>query len=225
MVARIISILVLISITSDLFAIDPTKNGIFRIYTPDGAQGTAVVIHQDDKITYYGTAWHVVALGETSNKTVYAGYAYKLGNDATDDIPQAKVTNVDFDADIALLESPTGKHKYTVLPLSPVDGVSTIGAEYAPSTVRASFIGFASGKLRKTSGIVSFVHSNEVYSDAVVMPGMSGGAMILDDKIVGIISGGSAWYPAEDGKRNVTWPARCGAGSRLKQMLESVINK
>jgi hypothetical protein len=54
---------------------------------------------------------------------------------------------------------------------------------------------------------------------------MSGGAMILDDKIVGIISGGNAWYPAEDGKHNVTWPARCGAGSRLKQMLESVINK
>lgn len=202
------------------FGIDPETNGVFRIRTPEQAQGTAFVLEQVGDKTYLGTAAHVVL---RDNGNMFTGAAYTLENDTIKDMPNAKVVAVDTKADLAVLLCST-KRQFKPLPLGSVERnskVDKVGFAYRPSGLQIDFFGYASGAWLKTSGIVSFAYENSVYSDSVVAPGQSGGPVVLNDEIVGVVSGGSAWHTAaEDPERNVTWPARAGSARRLKEILD-----
>ncbi len=213
-------ILFIVLLGNLVFGIDPDKNGVFRIRTPEQAQGTAFVLEQVGDKTYLGTAAHVVL---TDSGNMFQGSVYTLENDTVKDMPNAKVVAVDKKADLAVLLCST-KRQFKPMPLGSVERnskVDKVGFSYRPSGLQINFFGFANGAWLKTSGIVSFAYENYIHSDSVVSPGQSGGPVLLNDEIVGVVSGGSAWYtPIEDVERSVTWPARAGSARRLKEILE-----
>jgi hypothetical protein len=213
-------LLAFLFLASQAMAVDPEKNGIFRIRTPEQSQGTAFAIEQIGDKVYLGTAAHVVLRDDGK---MFAGETYTLENDTIKDMPNAKVSAVDVKADVAVIQCTTSK-RFELLALVDVaedQRVDKIGFSYQPSNVKITFYGFGSGNWLETSGKVSFTTRESVYSDSVVASGQSGGPAVIDTGIVGVVSGGSEWHKAtEDATRNVTWPARAGSARRLKELLE-----
>ena len=213
-------LLAFLFLASQAMAIDPERNGVFRIRTPEQSQGTAFAIEQIGDKVYLGTAAHVVL---RDDGRMFQGNSYTLENDTIKDMPNAKVSAVDVKADVAVIQCTTSK-RFELLALVDVAEdlrVDKIGFSYQPSNVKITFYGFGSGNWLETSGKVSFVAKESVYSDSAVAPGQSGGPAVIDTGIVGVVSGGSEWYPAaEHTERNVTWPARAGSARRLKELLE-----
>jgi hypothetical protein len=202
------------------WAIDPDENGVFRLICPDLAKGTCFVIAQDGDTLYLGTAYHVV---EVNGNSVHQGNAYTVENDLIKDIPKAKVVAVDFKADLAVLRTTTTR-KFTILPLATVEGmkdVNKIGFAYRPSDKEVFGFGYANGDWMKTFGKLCFADKNQVYSNGISVPGQSGGPATLDNKIIGVISGGNEWYRDDQHPEvNVTWPTRLGSAKRLKEILD-----
>ena len=67
-------------------------------------------------------------------------------------------------------------------------------------------IEFVGRNRRKYSGEASILcYPNQSWMDAVAMPGDSGGAVLLDGRLAGVISGGVLWAPNEPQR---TWPTR-----------------
>jgi len=213
-------LLAFLFIASQAMAVDPERNGVFRIRTPEQSQGTAFAIEQIGDKVYLGTAAHVVLM---DNGMMFQGNSYTLENDTIKDMPNAKVSAVDVKADVAVIQCTTSK-RFELLALVDVAEdlrVDKIGFSYQPSNVKVTFYGFGSGNWLETSGKVSFAAKDSVYSDSSVAPGQSGGPAVIDTGIIGVVSGGSEWHKAtEDQERNVTWPARAGSARRLKELLE-----
>lgn len=213
-------LLAFLFLASQAMAIDPAVNGVFRIRTPEQSQGTAFAIEQIGDKVYLGTAAHVVLRDDGK---MFQGNSYTLENDTIKDMPNAKVSAVDVKADVAVIQCTTSK-RFELLALVDVAEdlrVDKIGFSYQPSNVRVVFYGFGSGNWLETSGNVAFAAKDEVYANSTVAPGQSGGPAVIDTGIIGVVSGGSAWFPAsEDATRNVTWPARAGSARRLKELLE-----
>lgn len=79
-------------------------------------------------------------------------------------------------------------------------------------------ISFVGRGRRKFSGEVScLAFPNEIWSDVVFMPGDSGGSVLLDGKLVGVISGGLMWSPNEPQR---TWPGRSNNTQPLKAIYD-----
>jgi hypothetical protein len=213
-------LLAFLFLASQAMAVDPEKNGVFRIRTPEQSQGTAFAIEQIGGKVYLGTAAHVVLRDDGK---MFQGSSYTLENDTIKDMPNAKVSAVDVKADVAVIQCTTSK-RFELLALVDVAEdlrVDKIGFSYRPSSLTVTFYGFGSGNWLETSGKVSFTTRESVYSDSVCAPGQSGGPAVIDTGIIGVVSGGSEWYPAaEHTERNVTWPARAGSARRLKELLE-----
>ena len=213
-------LLAFLFLASQAMAVDPEKNGVFRIRTPEQSQGTAFAIEQIGDKVYLGTAAHVVLRDDGK---MFQGNSYTLENDTIKDMPNAKVSAVDVKADVAVIQCTTSK-RFELLALVDVAEdlrVDKIGFSYQPSNVKITFYGFGSGNWLETSGKVSFTTRESVYSDSVVASGQSGGPAVIDTGIIGVVSGGSEWHKAtEDQERNVTWPARAGSARRLKELLE-----
>jgi S1-C subfamily serine protease len=169
---------------------------------------------------YLATAFHVV---ETTKGNITTGYAYQLESDTLKNLPKAKVVAVDIKADLAVLACQL-ERKFDILPLAAVENmkdVRKIGFAYGPSKKEVKLFGYASGFWLETSGILSFAYENSVYSDVSCCPGMSGGPATCEGAIIGVISGGSAWYDAvEDKDKVVTWPSRLGSARRLNEILQ-----
>ncbi len=221
MVSKAITAVILFLVLAPAsWGIDPEKNGIFRIRTPEQSQGTAFAIEQIGDKVYLGTAAHVVLRDDGK---MFQGASYTLENDTIKDMPNAKVVATDVKADVAVIQCTTTK-RFELLAL--VDAaedlrVDKMGFGYRPSSISVTFYGFGSGNWLETFGKLSFVTPNYVYSDSVVASGQSGGPAVIDTGIVGVVSGGSEWHKAsEDPEKNVTWPARAGSGRRLKEILE-----
>lgn len=216
---------VLVLMVNSALGIDPDENGVFRITTPravDGSvgQGTAFVIDQDGEALYLATAFHVV---ESQGGAIYSGAAYTLDNDTIKDMPKVTVVATDAKADLAVVKCKTTR-KFKPLALAFVEDMADIdkvGFSYTPSNKRIEFFGYASGVWTKTSGRLSFAYDQQVFSDATMAPGQSGGPAVSDGRIVGVNSGGSGWYSADEQRdRDVTWPARIGSAKRLKEILD-----
>ncbi len=218
-------LVVVLLISQVAFGIDPEANAVFRLRTPamaDGSvgQGTCFGIKQTDTTLYLATAFHVV---ETTKGNITTGYAYQLESDTLKNLPKAKVVAVDIKADLAVLACQL-ERKFDILPLAAVENmkdVRKIGFAYGPSKKEVKLFGYASGFWLETSGILSFAYENSVYSDVSCCPGMSGGPATCEGAIIGVISGGSAWYDAvEDKDKVVTWPSRLGSARRLNEILQ-----
>ena len=207
---------------SQAFAVDPIKNGVYLLECPDHSSGTCFVVKQDGNLVYLATAFHVLQDGNSPvQRGVFASYTIK--NDQNTLVYQ-KVLSADVDADIAILSASTG-YQHEVLPLY-LDPIPAIDGTYVPSIAppRITFEGFAYRNWKKTTGNLVHNHAHKVYSDAVVIPGQSGGIATIDGKCAGVISGGLLWLPAELGKKgqSVTWPARIGSSHRIKEILDHV---
>jgi hypothetical protein len=218
-------LVVVLVISQVAFGIDPEANAVFRVRTPamaDGSvgQGTCFGIKQTDTTLYLATAFHVV---ETTKGNITTGYAYQLESDTLKNLPKAKVVAVDIKADLAVLACQL-ERKFDLLPLAAVENmkdVRKIGFAYGPSKKEVKLFGYASGFWLETSGILSFAYENSIYNDCTCSPGMSGGPATCEGAIIGVISGGSAWYDAvEDKDKVVTWPSRLGSARRLNEILE-----
>ena len=73
---------------------------------------------------------------------------------------------------------------------------------------------------RKFKGDVScLVYDHELWCDVVVIPGDSGGAVLLDGKLIGCISGGLLWA---DNVPQRTWPCRSNNLNPLKKMVDEL---
>jgi len=210
----------LVLFATSAFGIDPDENGVFRITTPTGAAGTAFVIEQDGETLYLATAFHVV---ESQNGAIYTGASYTLDNDTIKDMPKVTVVATDAKADLAVVKCKTTR-KFKPLALTFVEDMKEIDKvdfAYGPSNVKVAFYGYASGVWTKTRGNIAFAYENQVFADSVVAPGQSGGPAVVENKIVGVVSGGNNWYRSyQDAERDVTWPTRTGSAKRLKEILD-----
>lgn len=199
---------------------EAVEHGIMRLECPSKAAGTAFVVEQlpgDKKLL--ATAAHVVTLtinGVDQPGQMWSGPAYTL------QLGEAKWkgTVVSYDApnDVAILVSDIPL-TFKVLPIKDVEGLDEPTPMYLPSRKEAQFFGYPGGEFTETRGFVAFVDKNRVFSDATLIPGQSGGPMVVDKAIAGVISGGSEWFTAS-GAKTVTWPARCCTAKRLREMVE-----
>lgn len=130
-------------------------------------------------------------------------------------------------ADLALVwavvptETPVAEIADTPTLLSEIDDTLEPGKTQA-TNLQAEFIGFALGDFRRNIGRPSFRHEGLIQSDATLIGGQSGGGMFINGKLVGIISGGNQWY-RKNGRRTVTWPARCADAALIPPMIESAV--
>lgn len=212
--------------------IDPEKHGVFRIYTPKMAQGTAFVIAEPVEGTkLLATAAHIVQTnddaGNPKKGSRYGGKVFSLNSDFGVKADGAECVAQDDEADIAIVAVKMDRD-FTILPILDMEGREDNklpSPEYSPSGKLVKFHGYGSGKWEVTKGFLCFIQINYNHSDGICVPGQSGGPMTLDGSIIGVVSGGAAWYPyKENGKlKNCTWPARAGSAKRLLANLRMVM--
>lgn len=174
-----------------------------RITTPSGQSGSGSVVMVDGVVNSNGwkqgliiTANHVVDKNTTG---IIIGYENKL------EAREAKVIAREPRNDLAIL--------VTLVPAT-VDAVP-IAKRAIKEGDEVAFV----GKNKRTyEGKASVLcYPNEAWTDAVSIPGDSGGAALLDGKLVGVISGGMRWAP---GNVKKTWPCRTANLEAIKEIIE-----
>lgn len=199
----------------------PDKHGIYRISAPDGSSGTTFVVKRLPGRTILATAGHVVCVDDAMKTIHSAGYDYTVKRNDALFVGKVKVLMVAADADIALTEGQF-EVDVEVMEIDP-EPVLTPTRGYTPPRKFASVLGYAS-KWKETTGRLSFMSGQYVRADAIALPGQSGGPVVSDGKVVGVVSGGNEWLYDDQEKRTgqFTWPVRAGSPKRLLQMVESV---
>lgn len=200
-------------------------DSIYRIRTPDGAAGTAFVLHTDRERSILGTASHVTQYKEIKTQ-MYAGNAYTIENAKGSAVAKAACIAMDIEVDIALVQTDKPVEGPPFQIITDVDDYVfgrtnvTPGPDYYPKKIMLRIRGYADG-FKETIGFYSFTYKDNLMADAAALPGQSGGPIVLDDKVVGVLSGGHSWYEygTKDEPRSATWPVRGGSGRRLQEML------
>lgn len=59
-----------------------------------------------------------------------------------------------------------------------------------------------------------------LFLDTFPMPGDSGGPLIQNNKVVGIVSGGYNWYVNQENKQIYTWPLLSASTTKIKEFLK-----
>jgi S1-C subfamily serine protease len=212
-------IIIIISMfCGSLFSQEPQDVGAVKIITPDGSLGTAFAVSNPKENLYlFATAYHVVS---SEKDTVNMSPVFKL--EFNKDLKVfANVSTYDKDSDLAVLWAKVPE-KVKVLELTNIyDKLEENSTEYHPSNKRleAKFMGYAEGEWKITSGLVTIKNRGYLYSDGIVIPGQSGGPMIVNGKIAGVVSGGSIWLDSEE-KKPMTWPTRCGSSNKLVDLID-----
>lgn len=224
MAKSLLGILILLAIWTPGYSEDnrPDKHGIYRISAPDGSSGTCFVVKRLPERTVLATAGHVVCSDDAMRTVHSLGYDYTVKRNDTAFIGKVKVLYVAQDADIALVEGQFNV-EVEVMEIDP-DPVPVPKRDYIPPRKPASVLGYGAGKWLETSGYLSFVSGQYVRGDIVAVSGQSGGAVISDGKVVGVVSGGNEWIYDDPEKKigQFTWPLRAGSSKRLLQMVESI---
>lgn len=161
------------------------------VFTQDGAMGSGSVVYVDSVVDGEGwkvglivTADHVVENGDTGIRL-----SFEDGQQSDNAIVVAR----DRQKDIAVI-------------LGKVPGAVDAVKIAERDIKEGDEINFVGRGRRKFTGKASpLCYPGEAWSDAVAMPGDSGGAALLDGKLAGVISGGLRWAP---GKPVRTWPCR-----------------
>lgn len=205
-----------------VFADEAMDLGIAKIVRPDGSLGTAfAVANPKDNLYLFATALHVV----TDDKDkVMMSPVFKLifsDVDKEDLSVMANVSTYDKESDIAVLWAYMPKSINTMELTNLYDKIPENTKIYKPmeKKIEATFLGYANGSWYKTNGTVSIKDRNQIYSDSIVIPGQSGGPMVVNGKVAGVISGGSMWLENND-KISITWPTRCGSSTVLFKLIE-----
>lgn len=169
------------------------------------AMGMGSVIHIDDKTLDNG--WHY-AIVATADHVVENSKGIRVKFENGRSSSNCTVISRNKQADLALIRC-----------LVPPDAeVIEVGSEEAEEGDTLDYV----GRFRRHfSGDVScLVYKGELWSDVVVYPGDSGGAVILEGKIIGCISGGLRWA---DNNPQRTWPCRSNNLIPLKELYESAL--
>lgn len=169
------------------------------------AMGSGSIIHIDDKVLDNGWRYAIALTADhvCDNST---GIRIKFENGMSS--KNCSVISRNRKADIALIRC-----------LVPPDVTAIeVGDEPAEEGDTLNYV----GRFRRHfSGDVScLVYDGELWSDVVVYPGDSGGAVILDGKIIGCISGGMRWA---DNNPQRTWPCRSNNLQPLKALVDSAL--
>lgn len=161
-----------------------------EVLDPSGAMGMGTVIKVDDKKVSDGWRYAIVA---TADHVVDASEGIKLRFENGKVVDRCSVIGRNRAADVALImcKVPDGTSplKIGTDPIEEGDVVNFVGR------YRRKFSGDAS----------SLCYKSEAWTDVVVIPGDSGGSVIVDGKLVGVISGGLRWAPNPPQR---TWPCR-----------------
>lgn len=165
------------------------------------AMGMGTVISVDDKDIEEGWRYALVA---TADHVVDSSTGIKIKFENGRSSSNCTVLGRNKRADIALIWC---KVPSDIVPLE-------VGEE---SIIEGDMINFVGRFRRKFSGRASpLVFPDVAWSDVVVIPGDSGGSVILNGKLVGVISGGMQWAPNPPQR---TWPCR---SSNLAALIELV---
>ena len=185
----------------------------------DGAIGAGVIIYVDnDKPIADGfeglclTAYHVV---KEDNHRRAIKVSYRNGQNST----KCKILEYDEELDVAVL--------WVWVPSS--IRPAKLGKKNAQHDDEVEFAGLGGGRkleccIRHFKAKVSSpTNEDEIYADAALLAGDSGGPVFnKDNEVVGIISGGWFWW---DGKVRgnpvkATWPARACNLSAIRKVYE-----
>jgi len=205
-----------------LFSQEPQDIGAAKIITPDGALGTAFAVSNPKENLYlFATAYHVVSSENSSGQTsVNMSPVFKL--EFNKDLKvMANVSTYDKEADLAVLWARVPE-KIKVLELTNIyDKIEDNSTKYYPNNkkLEAKFMGYAEGEWKITAGLITIKDRGYLYSDGIVIPGQSGGPMVVNGKVAGVISGGSIWLENEE-KQPITWPTRCGSSNKLVKLID-----
>jgi len=173
------------------------------VKTPSGQAGSGSIVMVDGVVNANGwkqgliiTANHVVDKNTTG---ITIGYENKL------EAREAKVIAREPRNDLAIL---------VALVPATVDAVP-IAERAIKEGDKVAFVGRNKRRYEGKASVLCY--ANEAWTDAVSMPGDSGGAALLDEKLVGVISGGMRWAP---GNVKKTWPCRTANLDAIKEIIE-----
>ena len=170
------------------------------------AMGMGTVIAVDDKDIEDGWRYALVA---TADHVVDSSTGIKVKFENGRSSSNCTVLGRDKRADVALIwcKVPNG-----TVPLE-------VGEE---SIAEGDMINFVGRFRRKFSGRASpLVFPDIAWSDVVAIPGDSGGSVILNGKLVGVISGGMQWAPNPPQR---TWPCRTSNLDALLKLINAANN-
>lgn len=193
---KVVTILIL------LFTTTATAQ-VVEVTSSDGGEGMGTVIHIGEPTGkyFYGyvvTASHVCP-GDSNHKVTYS-------NGFTANNCTVVERNIERDIAILWVLVPAGEKTHSVRE-KPVD----VGGEL-------KFV----GKDRRTfTGTASVATSDKtIFSDTELKSGDSGGPVIVEGQLVGVISGGWLWI--EPGR---TWPARASNVGPIRRLLNKAIRR
>lgn len=202
-------------------SVDPVRNGVLKISTPTDHQGTAIVVKQNpDGTTWLATAWHVVQFSDSQPRMMFAGDAYTINFPSGP--KKATCVSSDPESDLAILKTKTSD-VFEVLQIDETTTAEPSADETNHNGEVVEVYGFARGAWLKTVGRLRFSSDKRGYSwaDCVGVSGQSGGPVVRGGRLVGILSGGAAWF-ASKSLDVATWPARFSQGRRLKEMVQGL---
>lgn len=201
----------------------PQELGIAKLVV-NGGTGTCVLLqHVKDDLSLFATAAHVVADSLHIDNSPISTTKLHTVEFADGSRGSANVSIFNRDADLAVLWVRKCPAKAVALEIDPAFPAAATERYRPPAEKPVVLLGYGMGKWMEHRGRVSFSHKGYVYSDAIAVSGQSGGALISDGKLLGIISGGSMWLTFDETKSSVTWPARCGAAELLPAMMEKAL--
>jgi hypothetical protein len=191
---------------------DEHHPALVSVQVGDGYSGSGVVVEDTgpapapaaagDYIGHVLTAYHVVSADQRI-RVVFRDGTIVSGVVVATTIP---------DDDVALLRMVVPA---AIRPIPIARGVAQRTA--------AKLHGLKSGV---TDAVVLRQNRGQVYLDGLVSPGDSGGAVIVDGELVGVISGGWFWMEPEANGPNAktprTWPVRSAGPRPMLRMLDSV---
>jgi len=173
-----------------------------EVFDASGAMGMGSVVLVDDKVDENGWKYAVVV---TADHVVDSPTGIRIKFEDGKSIRDCSVISRNREADVATIRCKVPKD---------VEPIAISDEEVEEGDV----LKFCGRYRRKFSGVAScLVYDNEVWADVVVFPGDSGGAVMLDGKLVAVISGGLRWAANQPQR---TWPCRsCNLGS-IKAILD-----
>lgn len=190
----LIAVLSSVSATAQMWSVE--------VFDASGAMGMGSVVLVDDKVDSNGWKYAVVV---TADHVVESSDGIRIKFEDGKSIRNCSVISRNREADVATIRCKVPKD------VEPI-GISDEEVE------EGDVLKFCGRYRRKFSGVAScLVYDNEVWTDVVVVPGDSGGTVMLDGKLVAVISGGLRWASNQPQR---TWPCRsCNLGS-IKAIID-----
>lgn len=182
------------------------QSSVARLTNPDGSSGSCVFIERTKDID---DGW--IGMAVTAAHVVEGIPRFSVKYDTGRSCSGCFVLVVDEEADLAIIR------------VWAPDDVEPAKLHDGDVDGDVDIVGYPFGKRGRTEGRFLRLLGKNTFSDAVVMPGYSGGWAFFKGRLIGCISGGWMWM--REGKQQVTWPTRAGSHVEIKRLLEEARTK